>query len=114
MGIVDSHCFEWLKTGSEALGGTPVQLLPGRIVYIGLRDVDKGEIEILERFNITTFTMIDVGRFGIREVMRRAVQAVDPEGDSPLPRAQMYSAILRCWKKVKDMPPAPGDELDQG
>ncbi len=31
MGIVDSHCFEWLKTGSEALGGTPVRLLPGRI-----------------------------------------------------------------------------------
>jgi len=84
MGIVDSHCFEWLKIGSEALGGTPVELLPGRIAYIGLRDVDKGELEILERFNITTFTMIDVERLGIQEVMRRAVQAVDLEGDSPL------------------------------
>ncbi len=33
---------------------------------------------------MTTLSMIDVERLGIGEVMRRAVQAVDPEGDSPL------------------------------
>lgn len=84
MGIVNSPCFEWLKTGSEELGGAPVKLLPQRIAYIGLRDVDKGELELLKQFNITTFTMIDVDRLGIQEVIRRAVEAVDPEGDSPL------------------------------
>jgi arginase len=84
MGIVNSPCFEWLKTGSEELGGAPVKLLPQRIAYIGLRDVDKGELEILRQFNITTFTMIDVDRLGIQEVIKRAVEAVDPEGGSPL------------------------------
>lgn len=43
------------------------------IVYIGLRDVDRGEVEALKRLNIAHFTMEHVDELGIHEVMVRAL-----------------------------------------
>ena len=43
------------------------------IVYVGLNDVDPGEVEILEDNNILSFTKQDVDSIGITEVMDRAI-----------------------------------------
>lgn len=54
------------------------------IAWIGLRDVDKGERRIIEKFNMTAFSMQEVDKFGINEVVRRALAAIDPSGNRPI------------------------------
>lgn len=54
------------------------------IAWIGLRDVDKGERKIIEKFNMTAFSMQEVDKFGINEVVRRALDAIDPHCNRPI------------------------------
>ncbi|KAG1803858.1 Ureohydrolase [Suillus plorans] len=55
-----------------------------RLVYIGLRDVDKGEKEILKKHNIKAFSMHDVDRYGIGKVVEMALDHVNPQRDRPI------------------------------
>ena len=57
------------------------KLSPSRLVYVGLRDVDENEREILEDLNIKTFYMADVDRLGIVKVVQEALESVDPHGE---------------------------------
>jgi len=57
--------FEWLQD-------VPV-LNTDRLVYIGLRDVDAGEKEILRAKNIKHYTAEDVARLGIKTVMDEVI-----------------------------------------
>ena len=69
--------FEWL--GSQEM--KDVRLNPDSIVYIGLRDVDSKERQVIRDKNIKTFTMFDVDKYGIGGVMDRALEhllAKDP------------------------------------
>lgn len=59
--------FEWLD-----LEGIP-KLHPSRLVYIGLRDLDWAEKQIIRNLNIKAFTMQDVDRLGIADVMQSAL-----------------------------------------
>ncbi|KAK3768538.1 hypothetical protein RRG08_015143 [Elysia crispata] len=54
------------------------------VVYIGLRDVDPAERLFIEQCGITAFSMQEVDKFGIREVVERALAAVDPSGNRPI------------------------------
>jgi arginase len=57
--------FEWMKS---------VPLLdPRYITYIGLRDVDQPERNILKQLGIRAFSMYDVDRYGIAKVMEMAL-----------------------------------------
>lgn len=56
------------------------QLPPSQLVYVGLKDVDDAEKEILEDLNIKAFYMTDVDSRGIIEVVEEALKAVDPDG----------------------------------
>ena len=68
---------EWLCDRGE--GGTPL-LLPERLAYVGLRDVDIYERKILNRLKrehgLFASTMQDVDRLGIGRVMELALQAL--------------------------------------
>jgi len=68
--------FEWMRD-------VPI-LTPSSIVYIGLRDVDPGEQETLHRLGITAFSMHEVDKFGISEVMQRAMNKINPDRSRPL------------------------------
>ena len=57
------------------------QLSPSQLVYIGLRDVDEKEQEILQSLNIKAFYMQDVDRLGIVKVVEEALGSVDPHGE---------------------------------
>lgn len=50
------------------------------IAYIGLRDVDSLEKLILEKFNILAFGLREVEVYGIKDVVQRALDQIDPLG----------------------------------
>jgi len=64
----DAAAFSWLR-------GTP-PLAPGALVYVGLRDLDAGEVEAITQLGITAFTMADVDRLGMAAVAKRALAAL--------------------------------------
>ena len=49
------------------------QLPPSQLVYIGLRDVDLPERRLIKELRIKAFTMHDIDRFGIGNVMEQAI-----------------------------------------
>ena len=52
---------------------------PGRkvkaenVCYVGLRDIDPGEKELMKEAGVTAFTMTDIDRLGFNEVVRRVL-----------------------------------------
>lgn len=66
--------FDWIR---------PI-LTPDRLVYIGLRDVDQGEKRILNEYGIKAFSMHEVDRYGIGEVVKMALDHVNPNRDKPI------------------------------
>ena len=46
------------------------------IAYLGLRDVDQGEREIMRRLGVRVFTMTEIDRYGIGECVQKALQVV--------------------------------------
>lgn len=81
-------CDEGLATldGFEWLAQSPVRpvLSPHRLVYIGLRDVDAGEKELLKRHGIKAFSMHQVDKWGIGKVVEMALDHVNPNRDLPI------------------------------
>ena len=94
LGLPGTHIpeFDWIK---------PV-LTCGRLVYIGLRDVDEPEKKILKdnspliflvkdrqrqlilRLDIKCFSMYHVDKYGIGKVVEMALDAVNPDRDRPI------------------------------
>lgn len=56
---------DWLKS-------VPT-LQPEQIVYVGLRDLDRGERKFLRDLNIQAFTMFHVDKYGIGKIMEMAL-----------------------------------------
>ena len=72
---------EWLEDGEGGGGGVP-KLDPSRLVYVGLRDVDAGEVKALRALDVACYTMSHVDRFGIGRVMEMALDQLG--GDEPV------------------------------
>lgn len=56
-----------------AIGAKAQRLKADKIVFVGCRDLDAGERKLLKEFGITVFTMHEIDRLGIVEVMTRAI-----------------------------------------
>ncbi|THH19480.1 hypothetical protein EW146_g1709 [Bondarzewia mesenterica] len=67
--------FAWLDS---------IHLPPSRIAYIGLRDVDAGEKALLREQNIAAFSMHEVDRYGIGQVVEMALDKINPGRDKPV------------------------------
>lgn len=65
---------EWLKPTISAK----------RIAFIGLRDLDPGEKYIIDQLKITAFSIHDVDKIGMPEVLARSMEAINPEGNRPI------------------------------
>lgn len=75
VGIAEEHPdFKWVK---------PV-LKAGRLVYIGLRDLDAFEKKIIKELDIKAFTMHHVDKWGIGKVVEMALDYVNPNRDLPI------------------------------
>jgi len=61
--------FEWLNDYPR--------LKPENLIYIGLRDVDDEERELINKLNIKSYNMADIDRMGIGKVMKEVIKYVD-------------------------------------
>ncbi len=57
-----------------SIGGKDAKLKAENIVYIGCRDLDQGERKVLKELGITVFTMHEIDRYGMTEVIERAIK----------------------------------------
>ncbi|SBT76262.1 arginase, putative [Plasmodium ovale] len=69
-------CFEW----SENL----TYLKPENVAIIGLRDIDTYEKIILKKCNINYYTMFDIDKNGIYNIICTALNKVDPHENCPI------------------------------
>lgn len=53
---------------------------PARTVLVGVRSLDAGEKELVEKMDLKVLTMTDIDRRGIARVMREALDVVDGPG----------------------------------
>lgn len=56
----------------------PFSLPLKNIAFIGLRSVDPGEAKFFENNNVAAFSMIDVMKHGIHDVLATALERIDP------------------------------------
>ena len=73
--------FEWLASPEMSAA----RLNPDSIVYVGLRDVDTMERQMIREKNIKAFTMYDIDKYGIGKVMDLALaHLLDKDQDRPI------------------------------
>lgn len=79
--------FGWLKDEQK--------ISPKKLVYIGLRDVDRGEKKILREHGIKAFSMHDIDRHGIGKVMDMALGWIG--SDTPIHLSFDIDALDPMW-----------------
>ena len=96
--------FAWLK---------PDQLIsPSKLVYIGLRDVDRGEKRILRENSIKAFSMHDIDRHGIGRVMEMALAHIG--ADTPIHLSFDVDGLDPQWAPSTGTPVRGGLTLREG
>lgn len=68
--------FEWMSPNAC--------IRKDRIAYIGLRDVDAGEKKLLRQHNVKAYSMYDVDKYGIYQVIQMALDHVNPDRSLPI------------------------------
>lgn len=63
------------------IGGAEAKLLPENVVIIGARSIDPGERAFLKAKGIKVFTMHDIDRFGMKQVMEETMDIVSDGTD---------------------------------
>lgn len=96
--------FAWLPT-------TP-PLSVSKLVYIGLRDVDRAEKLILRQHNIRAFSMHDIDRHGIGRVMELALAHIG--ADTPIHLSFDVDALDPQWAPSTGTPVRGGLTLREG
>ncbi len=77
LGLIESATlpgFEWLRH----------ILTPDRIALVGVRSLDPPERAIIRKLGIQVFTMYEIDRYGIGQVMDMALKKINPKGNRPL------------------------------
>lgn len=82
-GMRETPGFEWMLETHNNNFDIPY-LRPDRIAYIALRDLDDGEKQLIRQLGIRAFSMHCVDKYGIGEVMKKALDAVNPNRDRPI------------------------------
>ncbi|KAF2739530.1 Ureohydrolase [Polyplosphaeria fusca] len=96
--------FGWLKPHH--------QLSTKKLVYIGLRDIDKGEKKILKEHGIKAFSMHDIDRHGIGKVMDMALGWIG--SDTPIHLSFDVDALDPMWAPSTGTPVRGGLTLREG
>ncbi|WP_372661806.1 arginase [Cohnella sp.] len=64
-----------------SIGGEEAKINPENVVIIGARSIDSGERIFLKEKGIRVFTMHDIDRFGMNDVMEKAIKIVTNNTD---------------------------------
>jgi len=83
-----------------------------KLVYIGLRDVDKGEKKIIKEQGIKAFSMHDIDRYGIGKVMDMALGWIG--SDTPIHLSFDVDALDPMWAPSTGTPVRGGLTLREG
>jgi len=100
----DDKCFGWLTDAHR--------ISTSKIVYIGLRDVDKPEKELLRQHGIRAFSMFDIDRHGIGRVMEMALAHIG--ADTPIHLSFDVDALDPMWAPSTGTPVRGGLTLREG
>ncbi len=84
-GMPVSFLTNLVKEKIEGLDWIEPCLKPENLVYIGLRDVDKDEKEILKKYNIKAFSMHEIDRYGIGKVVDMTIEHLSKGEDAESP-----------------------------
>ncbi|EDO43058.1 predicted protein [Nematostella vectensis] len=57
---------------------------PNKLAYIGLRDVEPQEAQLLNEIGVTAFTIEDIDEIGIEATMEKALDAINPNREFPI------------------------------
>lgn len=85
-GMPAAHLLGWFEKnppGFEWFSETAV-LQESRFAFIGLRDIDPLEGELLKKSGVHYYTMRDVDELGIAKVIKSALNKIDPNNIRPL------------------------------
>ncbi|KAI9813690.1 MAG: Arginase, catabolizes arginine to ornithine and urea [Thelocarpon impressellum] len=85
---------------------------PKRLVYIGLRDVDRGEKKILREHGIRAFSMHDIDKHGIGRIMELALGHIGT--DTPIHLSFDVDALDPQWAPSTGTPVRGGLTLREG
>jgi len=83
-GMPAAHLMGWFKKPLPGFEWLQSVLQEGRLAYVGLRDIDPAEGRMLQESGAHVFTMAQVDRLGIAQVMALAIEKVDPYHRRPL------------------------------
>ncbi|KAJ5808338.1 hypothetical protein N7474_009607 [Penicillium riverlandense] len=83
-----------------------------KLVYIGLRDVDRGEKKILRENGIKAFSMHDIDRYGIGRVVEMALAHIG--NDTPIHLSFDVDALDPQWAPSTGTPVRGGLTLREG
>lgn len=83
-----------------------------KLVYIGLRDVDRAEKKILKEHGIRAFSMNDIDRYGIGKVMDMALGWIG--SDTPIHLSFDVDALDPMWAPSTGTPVRGGLTLREG
>lgn len=64
-----------------AIGGVDKKLQTDKFVFVGCRDLDAGERKILKELGVTVFTMHEIDRLGMTEVINQAIKIAGTDTD---------------------------------
>ena len=73
-----------LGIGEERLvqiGGFSPKVKPENIVLIGIRDLDEGEKELIKEIGIKVYTMQDINKLGMKQVMEETINYLKEKTD---------------------------------
>lgn len=70
--------------GLVRVGGFGPKLRPERCAVVGVRQLDPGERELLRTSGVSVFTMKEVDRHGVGEVVQRALEVATDGGRCPV------------------------------
>lgn len=65
---------------TEIMGAHP-KVKPENVVLIGVRDLDEGEKELLRKLNIKVYTMHEIDRIGMTQVMKETIEYLEERTD---------------------------------
>jgi len=96
--------FGWIK---------PAQMISlKKLVYIGLRDLDRGEKKALREHGVKAFSMHDIDRYGIGKVMDMALGWIG--SDTPIHLSFDVDALDPMWAPSTGTPVRGGLTLREG
>ncbi|KAG9827451.1 Ureohydrolase, partial [Aureobasidium melanogenum] len=97
-------CFGWIKDDQR--------VSVKKLVYIGLRDIDRGEKKILREHGIKAFSMHDIDRYGIGKVMDMALGWIG--SDTPIHLSFDIDSLDPMWAPSTGTPVRGGLTLREG